>query len=298
MRNFNFQYSANLLKAGKTKNGKIPITIIPSLPTPDRVNDTITLKAFDENCRTGFLKDGIIDYDHLSYRSKDPLIKAQAVIGQPLDLYITKGIPYCDAFLFEKNPYVMKSILPALEAESTVFGASVGGSVLKSSLKDPMNKSGGNNINKVNLKHIAVCPLQNAVHPGTAVMLRKSLSNDEEETFSFNNFNDLMKSLDNEDLLEKALSAGSATAIGDMSGGQVLQGQSLEGSIKKQIPNIKIKAVMPFVLESIANGTLKGGYDTFKSRLGKKGLTKSESEKLIRLIASNGHKIVSAIKLK
>ena len=146
MRNFNFTYSATLSKAGKSKDGKIPVTIIPSLPTPDRENDTIALKAFDEDCRNEFLKDGIIDYDHLSYRGKDPLIKAQAIIGQPTNLFIEKSVPYCDAYLFEKNPFVAGSILPALETGSHTFGASVGGRVLKSSLKDPINKSSGKNI--------------------------------------------------------------------------------------------------------------------------------------------------------
>jgi len=296
MRDFNFTYSATLSKAGKSKDGKIPVTIIPSLPTPDRVNDTIALKAFDEDCRVDFLKDGIIDYDHLSYRGKDPLIKAQAIIGKPLDLFVEKSIPYCDAFLFEKNPFVFGSILPAIETESGVFGASVGGSVLKSSLKNPLNKSGGKNIMKVRLKHIAICPLQNAVHQGTMVTLKKSQSN--EEIFQFNNFNDLMKSLESDELLDKALQAGSATDISGMTGGQVLQPQSLEGDIAKQISNSKIKTVMPFVLESIKTGMLKGGYDAFKKGLTQKGLTKSEADKLIRLIARNSVNIVSKLNNK
>ena len=132
----NYCFPAQIIKAGKEENGKIPVEIIPSIPTVDRVNDKITLKAFEE-AKESFLDDGIIDYDHKSILGKTDLEKAQAVIGEPVDLFIDKKrkIPICHANLFKGNPFVDTSIMPALDNESKVFGASVGGKILQKSME-------------------------------------------------------------------------------------------------------------------------------------------------------------------
>lgn len=292
---YNFRYPATFLKAGKINGNRIPITIIPSLPTKDRQNDTITLTAFDAECKKSFLTDGLLDYDHLSYRGETPLIKAQAIIGKPLDLSIKDGIPCCDGYLFKSNPYVYGSILPALENDADIFGASVGGSVLKSSPNEPGNTKAGQTISQVRLKHIAICPLQNAVHQGTKVMLKKS---DTGEEFSFDSFGQFVKSFSDEDIFMKAMTAGSATAIDDMSGGQVLQPQSLEGGIAKLVSNAKVKIALPYVLENLVSGKLKGNTNALVHSIKSKGLTEGEANRLVQLIAKNSVKIVNKIKNK
>jgi len=290
----NFNYSANLSKSTKAADSKkLPISIIPNIPTKDRVNDTIHLKAFqDAACRSEFLQEGIIDYDHQSVRGKTALEKSLAIIGQPEDLYIDEDdmVPVCDAYLFRGNEYVKKSIEPALENESTVFGASVGGKILKSALKNPVAKSSGKNIFKIRLKHIAICPLQNAIHGGTTVRLRKSAAEDGEDfenTIEFKSVDDMFKSFDQYDELEKALVAGAATDISGLSGGQVLQPQSLEGNIAK--------LVLPFFLESVVNGHVSNTQHAYKSYLKRKGLNDKISNKLIRLVATNVDKIANVV---
>ena len=289
----NFSYSANFFKSGKESDKKIPVTIIPNAPTKDRVNDTIHLKAFrDKSCREDFLKDGILDYDHQSVRGKTVLEKSQSVIGQPTDLYVDeeRGVPVCDGFLFRGNPYVDNAILPALESDSTVFGASVGGKILKSVLKDITRKSTGKDIYQIKLKHIAICPLQNAVHGGTLITLKKSQETDGEDyekELTFKSPDHLFKSLDQYEELEKALTAGSATNIAGLSGGQAIQGQSLEGSTAK--------LVLPFFLESIVNGNVDNNRFAYKSYLKRKGLNSKIADDLIILVAKNVHKIARKV---
>ena len=97
--------------------------------------------------------------------------------------------------------------------------------------------------------------------------------------------------------MQKALQAGSATDITGITGGQALQTQSLEGDVHKLVSGEKkIKIALPFVLEGIKNGTLKGNYDSFKKSLVTKGLSKKEADGLIRLIARNSAKISKALK--
>ena len=285
-----FNYSASLSKGkGESDSKKLPISIIPNVPTKDRVNDTIHLKAFqDEDCKNTFLQEGIIDYDHQSVRGKTSIEKAQAVIGQPEDLYIDeeKNIPICDAYLFRSNPFVKNSIEPALETMAKVFGASVGGKILKSAVKDPVNKSAGKNIFKIKLKHIAICPLQNAIHGGTMVSLRKSIADDGEEyenVIEFNNADEMFKSFDEYEKLEKALTAGSSTSIVGLSGGQVLQKQSLEGNVAK--------LVLPFFLESIVNKSVDNNQEAYKGYLKRKGLNDKISSELIKMVATNVDRI-------
>ena len=293
-----FSFPAEILKSGDGKDGRIPVTIIPNQPTKDRVNDKILLKAFDDDCIKGFLHDGIIDYDHLSLLSEDPIIKAQAIIGEPENLFVDskRNVPVCEAFLFESNPFVSKSILPALMSKSKVFGASLGGKILMKSFDyDPETRKRGMEISKMTLKHIAITPLQKAVHQGTTIQLRKSLdegSTAEEFDFSFPSFSDFIKSMGSVDYFMKALEAGNATDISGLSGGQAVQRQSLEGD---KIDLKKIRSVMPFVVEGILKGQISGGYNSFKTYLIKRGLTEQEAGHLAKVVAINAHKIVKLI---
>lgn len=289
---FNFEYAATLQKTGKVVGNKIPIKIIPNVPTADRVDDTIHLKAFDDpTCRKSFISEGVLDWDHQTVRGKTPLEKAKAVVGKPEKLYVDneRNLPVCEGYLFANNPYVKEAILPALETESGVLGASVGGKVLKSVAKSSsLGNKGGNDIYKIHLKHIAICLLQNAIHGGTSVELKKSIENNNENIFSFNSVHDLLKSFDNKDFLEKALTAGSTTDIANISGGQALQNQSLEG-------DKIVSAVLPFFLENVINGRIENNQKVYKSYLLNKGLSDKISSELIKLVAENSYKIAKKI---
>jgi hypothetical protein len=286
----NYYFPATLQKSGKESNGKIPIEIIPSEPTVDRVNDKIVLKAFEE-AREDFLDEGIIDYDHKSVLGKTSLEKAQAIIGEPQDLFIDekRKIPVCHAVLFKGNPYVDTVILPALNNESKIFGASVGGKILHKSLEfDHNTKKDINQIDKILLKHIAITPRQKAVHPGTSLKLLKSFGEEQFDLIA-GNFDDFMKSFCDQDFL-KALLAGSATDIANISGGQALQSQSLEGGVSKA----KIKNNLPLILETLRKGTNKTSKDWMKY-LVNMGFSPQEAMLTIQLLVKNKAKIVESI---
>ncbi len=84
--------------------------------------------------------------------------------------------------------------------------------------------------------------------------------------------------------------AGSETAIQNITGGQALQNQSLEGA--KKIGNRKIVGAMPFVLENLIKGRMKGNYHDCCQYLIKRGLTSKEAKQTVKLLAKNGASIV------
>lgn len=289
----NFNFPVSIYKSGEESNNRIPIKIIPNAPTFDRVNDKIFLKAFDDDCIQDFLHDGMLDYDHLSVLSEDPIIKAQAHIGDPTNFYIDEknNVPVCEGFLFKGNPFVDGSIMPALNAGSKNIAASLGGKILKkSSYEIPGTKMKKSFISKIRMKHIAITPLQRAVHQGTSVELKKSMDGTQEPEIFFNSFEDFAKSFQDAELLEKALVAGVTTDIANISGGQALQSQSLEG-----VNYNKIENCLPFILEGIKFGLVKGRYDDWSEYLTLKGFSAKEAEETIKLLARNGAEIVKVI---
>lgn len=294
----NYSFSATLVKSGDETSTQIPITIIPNQPTKDRQNDKIVLKAFDEDCINGFLHDGVIDYDHISLLGKTALEKAEAIIGQPESFFVDekRGVPVCNGFLFRGNKYVDNVILPALMANSKVFGASLGGRILQKSMEtDPKEKTRINTITKISLKHIAITPLQKAVHQGTIVKLRKSEDDTVEGAdLHFDDFDMFIKSVNDEDLLQKALIAGTASDIAQMSGGQVLQSQSLEGA-NNSINKERIKYSWPFILDDLIKGEIGGKTEDYMVYLMKKGFSQDEAMETVKLLAMNGAKIVKLV---
>jgi len=280
----NYFFPANLLKTGEESNGKIPISIIPNSPVPDRVNDKILLKAFDQDCISDYINNsGIIDYDHQSMLAKSDFDRVKAIIGEAEELYIdeTKQVPVCNGFLFKGNQYVDEAILPALKSGSKIYGASVGGKILRKSTEiDPKTKKEMNVISRISLNHIAITPRAKAVNTKTLVELRKSLN---EEIVTFDNFEDFAKSFSD---LRKTLMAGCSTDISGMSGGQVLQSQSLEG-----VNYAKIRYSMPFLLDKVFEGRF-GNTKEYLEYLISKGFSVGEAFETIKLLAKNGAKIV------
>jgi len=285
----NYMFPATLIKSGEETDGKIPIEIIPSEPSVDRVNDQIILKAF-EDAREEFLNDGIIDYDHQSILGKNALEKSEAIIGEPIDLFIDKkrNVPVCHANIFKGNPYVDNVIMPHLNNKSKVFGASVGGKVLQKSFEIlEGTKQKINKISKILLKHIAITPRQKAVHPKTSVQLLKSI--DDCFDLILSDFDYFLKSFSDENFLQKTLMAGTSTDISNISGGQVLQNQSLEGDINYN----KIKNILPFIVDGMVNV-----YDNYKNLndwknyLMTRGFNKNESLEIIKILIKNKAKII------
>lgn len=288
----NYCFPAQMMKAGEESNGKIPVEIIPSIPTVDRVNDKITLKAFEE-AKEEFLDDGIIDFDHKSILGKNDLEKAQAAIGEPKDLFIDRKrkIPICHANLFKGNPFVDTAIVPALNNGSKIWGASVGGKILQKSMQvDESSNREVNTISKITLKHIAITLRQKAVHPGTSIRLLKSFGDNDEFNLILSNFDDFMKSFSDKDFFMKTLTAGASTDISNISGGQALQNQSLEGN---KVSKNKIKNTLPFILDGIyGEYSNKKNTKDWTKYLTKRGFNPEEAMILIQLLVKNKAKIV------
>jgi len=288
----NYYFPASLMKTGEEKEGRIPIRIIPNSPSIDRQNDKIILKAFSQTTIDDYLNTSkVIDYDHKSILGKNDLEKSKAIIGEAESLFVDseKNIPICDGFLFKDNPFVSQAIYPALKSGSRVYGASIGGKILQKSVEeDPKTKKRLNVISKISLNHIAICPLNKAVNTDTTVSLRKSKN--KEDILMFNNFDSFMKSFTDAEDLRKALIAGSATDISNLSGGQALQQQSLEGS---RVNLNKIKYTLPFILENVLtkSNNLYTVQDYMKY-LVTKGFNEYEAIETISLLAKNGAKIV------
>ena len=236
MQDFVVPVTMELGKASKEdeQRSRIPIRIVASDPSPDRVNDSIVLKAFDD-AKDSFLKVGCIDYDHQTVRGKTKLDQAQGVIGKPLELSTESGEVVCEGFLHKGNPFVDTALFPALRAGSNVFGASVGGRILRKSMQwDDDAKRKVNRITAITLNHIAVTPQYKAVHPSTSIALAKSLDEDS-GLLIFGDFGDFTKSFaetTGDEELDKALVAGTQfeSDVSKIRGGPALQPQSLEGA--------------------------------------------------------------------
>ena len=217
-------FNIEINKGESETKQRIPIRIEASSETLDRDNDIILKSAYDKDTIDDFLGVGIIDYDHKSILGKSEEEKAKAIIGEPTKFAMEKSrksdleVPVIYGDLYKENPFVTDSILPALKAESTRWGASIGGSIIKAE-----NKSDGDKkfreISKIKLNHCAITPTSKAINKFTSVSMIKS---------EFGNFMDFIK----------AMIAGAETNIANINGGQSIQPQSLEGNTRILFPII------------------------------------------------------------
>jgi len=284
IKDLRLRYSASLEKSGERKDGKVMVRIVANHPSSDAVNDVILNEAFLKG-REYFLAKGVIDYDHQTVRGKTALERASAIIGQPVDLKIENGVPVCYAYLFENNPFVKSSILPALETGSSVFGASVGAK--KKAWSE--NRNGGQTVSDMLPFHIAITPLQQAVHDKTSISLQKSF--DGENEICFENFADLIKSFEDLSDVMKAMEAGSVTDSTLMTGGQVVQNQSLEGDE----PNVGEDKLFE-IIEKISNAIMRrevNSMDDFEKFLDNCGLNAAAKVLVARTISAQAEKIDS-----
>lgn len=290
-----FTYPAELLldlTKSDDNEGRVNVRIVVNDTTkPDKVNDRIVLKAFAD-ARDSYVEDGIIDYDHVSVRGKTAIEKAEAIVGEPTDLTTDTGLPVCTGFLFRGNPYVEKSILPALKSGSKVFGASVGGRILKKSEDfDPDTKKKINRISQISLQHVALTPTYKAVSGHTSIELAKSLADSVGlvEFASFGEMSEWISPEEDGDALDKALVAGAATDVAALQGGQVLQSQSLEGVAEKD------KAAWVDLLHAMATKSVEPRYDSIVGYLSNRGLGLRKAQAFALVAAKNVTKITNAL---
>jgi hypothetical protein len=291
-----FTYPVDIvLKAGgdgEESKHRIPIEIVASDPTPDRVNDSIVLKAFDD-AKQDFLKAGCIDYDHQTIRGKSKQEQLEAMIGQPETLDTSTGKVIVGGYLFKGNPLVDKSIYPALRAGARTLGASVGGRILRKSLEwDDTAKRKVNRITRIALNHVAVTPAYKSVHPSTSISLAKSLD-EESGLLVFDSFGDFCKSFatsDEPEDLGKTLVAGTATDYASTRGGQALQPQSIEPS--------PVKDTFTALLKAIKKGMVKSNYDSIVGWLVNHNISTEQAQNMAAAVAQKATKVRKVLAAK
>lgn len=175
-----FIHPCQILKAEPIEEGRVKIRIKASDESEDRVGEKVLKSAFaDPSMQSNFVKDGYYDFNHLTdildsklaQASGSELVEIQksrtdAIIGYPETLELQDDGVYSEGYLFAGNPFVER-IRKSLSAGFKGWGASICGYTEKSNIR-------GKTITKINLRKIAIQPLQESINPNTSVQLLKS----------------------------------------------------------------------------------------------------------------------------
>lgn len=296
--NFDVAIPALLEKSKREKTEEnYPVRIGISSESPDKKGDIMVLKSiFTPDEIDYHMKEGYADFDHLSFRGKTPLEKAQAICGKPVDFEWGKhpesGIPMAvvEVNLFRGNPYNERAIIPALEHGNGVFSASIGGLTLQKS-EDIVDKKSGKKyarITKIRWIHDAITPKYKAVNGDTFLeKITKSLGaichgavcrDDIESIHLIKSFDGLVE------WTEKSFIANDGgTNYAAMSGGAALQPQSLEGDDRMQ----KV-ATLDSVVNLLKSGMLNPEMTTVKIYLQDRGFTADLARECAKLILFGG----------
>lgn len=196
-------------------NGIVPVSIIANKLNVDKVNDQIDESAFTKDVIDFFLREGIVDWQHESRTAPTSEERALAILGKPVDFewYVEDGKRYPKVFanLTKKNPIVSNVILPHLEADQPVLGASVGGGILETiKTYNEVIQAIVRKILKIKWDHIAIAGRPYVMSDGSAVTLAKSIIINKESEFSTEevvSFSNLL-TFNNAGRLSKSLEAG------------------------------------------------------------------------------------------
>lgn len=149
----------------------VRVRMIANMMEPDKEGQTIAREAFDKATVDRFLKEGIIEWFHKTITGKTMEEKCGAVLGRPVSFAWENGLPVVYADLTKAHPMVRDHILPHLEAGNDVFGASVGGDVLR------VQKAAGGSIDSIRgmvWRTLSVAPIAYVLSGGSAVTLAKA----------------------------------------------------------------------------------------------------------------------------
>lgn len=205
-----FVHQFSIVKANpEERTGSIKCLIKASSEKEDRVGEIILKSAYaDSQMRSNFLKEGYLDYNHLTDFIDKEIIeskpgverlaqlqksKLEAIIGFPEAVGTKDEFPaelgikddgfYILGRLIAGNSYV-EEIRKGLQSGWKGYGASVSGTAFASDFE-------GNKLRRITLKKCAIQPLQESVNGDTGVMLLKSnlvlLRDIQKSLFSFDN---------------------------------------------------------------------------------------------------------------
>lgn len=229
-----------LEKAEKQENDKVTrIKVISNNMSADKQNDVMLPEAFNKATVEYYLREGIIDWHHKSVLGKSYQERAAAILGKPVDFFWEDDKPVHTADLTNDHPINRESVLPHLNANLPVIGASVGGSILKAkAFLDPVTKKEGRKISEIEWNHTALAARPYVISAGSAVSLLKATTEAGESEVmlafdgigAFTKTYGLIKSYPDAEEFHKAVLAGTATDSAAMTDpGDVIRVQSLEG---------------------------------------------------------------------
>jgi hypothetical protein len=222
----------------KAKNGKetdkhVPVRMVANRLEVDRENQEILPQAFNKATIDKFVSHGIIDWHHQSVTGKTPEQRAQAILGKPYDFQWEDSLPVVYGNLTKAHPIVRDSILPHLEAEQSVFAASVGGNIRKARRATTANNKSKEQILEIDWEHLAIAGSPYVISPGSEVSLVKAYGRENAEVrFVFSDLSSFEAECDlvfRGDEIRKALEAGAGTDIAGLTSVDALRTQSLEG---------------------------------------------------------------------
>lgn len=254
----------------------IPIRMIANKLTLDRENQEILPSAFGKATVEKFLADGIIDWFHQSVLAKTQEEKAKAVLGKPIDFQWENdpngegALPVVYGNLTKANPIVRESILPHLEADQPVFGASVGGSVRKARrvFDKAMNKA-KDQIMEIDWNHIAIAPAPYVVSSGSMVSMVKAVDGAADIRVEFSDVGSFVADsglIFREDEIRKAMEMGAGTDIATLTGADAVRQQSLAGG------GNMYRILRDEVMFGIQDGTIKPSVKGVTEYLSRRGL--------------------------
>lgn len=173
-----FVHDVELVEVTKTTDSnRLEVLIKATTDAVDRDRERFLVTAWTHpDDLAYFYTKGRVDYNHQSRLGKTESERQRAIIGEPKpgESYTEDGAFFCPAFLYPENTYV-RDLVPALKANSTRFGASVGGGAFPPA-EITKSRYGPGVFDRAILDHIAICPLHEARNDETMVTLLKSIA--------------------------------------------------------------------------------------------------------------------------
>jgi len=259
---------------GKDTAKTIAVRMVANKLDLDKENQEILPKAFNKSTISTFLSEGIIDWHHQSVMGKTNEDRANAILGKPYDFKWEDKLPVVYAHLTKNHPIVKNSILPHLEADQAVFGASVGGSVKKADrVWDESGQGMKEQISAIHWDHLAVCGRPYAISGGTEVSMVKAMG----KPNVLLNYSDIgtfeteYYLTDKESELMKALEIGAGTDSATLVGADALRIQTKQ----KKDENVLIKNL----LEALKDNTIGPNKRGVKLFLRAEGYSENEADR-------------------
>lgn len=230
---------------------RVYVRMVANSLKKDKENDVIMPQAFNQETVDYFLKNGIIDWNHTSVIGETIEERARAILGKPEKFEWVDSKPVVYGYLTKTHPIVRESILPHLEADQKVFGASIGGFIKKSKvIYDKETNENKRLIYSIEWNHIAIAPLPFTISSETYVELVKSKTYNNDVLVKYPDILSFVYDFSSNELknLKKAIEMGYETDISNMVQGDALRVQSLNPDINNDLSNL---------IELISNGLLE-----------------------------------------